>query len=167
MQKFLTLTNGEFSLDNGIQATTGISNAGQVIVSDASGHLDPSFISDTKLIVTTSSLAAGQYVNVWNNSGVANARLASAVSFSLQAHGFVLASYNVGDTATVYFSGANTAITGAVPGNVFLSKTPGGFSSTPPDSTDINNSGNIIQKIGIATSSTNINFTLSRPIGIA
>lgn len=167
MQKFITLNNGELSLDNGIQSSAGIADAGRVLVSNTNGYLDQTLLPDTRQIIASQSLPAGSFVNVWSNSGTANVRLASALGFSYVTHGFVLNSYNSGDVATVYFSGSNNAITGATPGNIFISTTPGGFSSVSPDPSDSANSGKIIQKIGIATSSTNINFVVLNPIGIS
>jgi len=167
MQTFLTLINGEFNVASGIQSTAGVSDAGQMLVTNDYGQLDSTFISDTKQILTSNNLEAGDFINVWNNSGIATVRLACAISKTTQAHGFVLESYITGDIATVYFSGSNSSIVSATPGNVYLSLTPGKFSSTIINPNDIANSGNIIQKLGIATSSTNINFMLDRLIGIA
>ena len=87
--------------------------------------------ADTKAITTSEALAAGDFVNIWNSSG-AKVRKADASVAGKEAHGFVLAAVGSGNPATVYFEGTNTQVTGATPGPVFLSTTPGLSTSTSP-----------------------------------
>jgi hypothetical protein len=89
-------------------------------------------------------------------------RLADATTAGKQAHGFVLSAVTQAANATVYFEGNDNAITGAVAGNVYLSTTPGGFTSTPPATT-----GNVVQKVGVATSATSINVEFAEPVELA
>ncbi len=65
-------------------------------------------------------------------------------------------------SATVYFEGTNNQVTGATGGNVFLATTAGGFTLTPPSA-----AGNIVQRIGVATSSASINVEVGQPIVLA
>jgi hypothetical protein len=101
-------------------------------------------------------------VNIYDSTG-AKARKADAGSAGKEAHGFVLSAVTSGENALVYFEGPNTQVTGATPGVVFLSATtPGGFTSTAP-----NTAGHVVQRIGVATSATSINYEHSQPIVLA
>lgn len=168
MQKFITLENGVQKLVNaGVSASTGASDGGKAVVLKSDGTIDESMMptgigADIKLIIASEALGAGKFVNIYDNAGVATVRLADATTAGKQAHGFVLSAVTQGANATVYFEGNDNAITGAVAGNVYLSTTPGGFTSTPPAAT-----GNIVQKVGVATSATSINVEFAEPVELA
>ena len=147
--------------------STGASDAGKGVATDATGRLDSSVMpvgigADTSSIVASEALSAGNFVNIYNNAGIANARKADATTSGKEAHGFVLAAVASGASATVYFNGTNTAVTGATPGNVFLATTAGGFTSTAPSG-----AGNVVQYIGCAVSATAINFERGIPVTLA
>jgi hypothetical protein len=168
IQKFVTLSAGNHKLvDGGVQTSAGAGDSGKLPALDSSGRLDSSFLpvgigADTAAIATSESLSAGKFVNIWNNSGSPAVRLADATTVGKEAHGFVLSSFTHPATATVYFEGSNNSITSAVAGNVFLSTTPGGFTSTAPSTT-----GNVVQKLGVAVSATTINVEFSDPVELA
>lgn len=154
------------SLLNSTISSAGAADANKLPRLDGSGKLDVTTMpvgigADTASIQASENLAAGDFVNIWNNSGQ-RVRKADATTTGKFAHGFVLTSVTSGTNATVYFEGTNTAVTGQTPGDVFLSTTAGLATSTAP-----NASGNVAQPIGIATSSTSINFQYNRPIVIA
>lgn len=147
-------------------ASAGAADAGKIPGLDAAGRLDNSMMpvglgADTSVVTASEALAAGDFVNIWNNTG-AKARKADATTASKEAHGFVLASVANGAAATVYFEGSNTQVTGQTAGNVFLSTTPGLATSTAPSA-----AGNAVQRIGVATSATNINTEFQTPIILA
>ena len=141
---------------NSKTSSAGAGDSGKLPALDAAGRLDNSFMpvgigADTKQITTSEALAAGDFVNIWNSTG-AKARKADATT-EKPAHGFVLAAVGSGAAATVYFEGMNTGVTGQTPGTVFLSTTAGIASGTAPSG-----SGNIVQRLGVAVSATEINF---------
>lgn len=155
--KFLYL-NGGVPTEKAANATSaGAADAGKVVALDGSGRIDNSMMpvgigADTATVAATENLAAGDFVNLYNSSG-AKCRKADASTAGKHAHGFVLAAVTSGQNATVYFEGTNTQVSGATPGDVYLSaSTPGGFTSTPPSS-----AGNVVQRLGIAVSATAIN----------
>jgi hypothetical protein len=138
--------------------SAGAGDAGEIVALDNTGRLDQSVMPvgigpDVSQIIASESLAAGDFVNVYNNAGTANVRKADATTAGKQCHGYVLASVDNGDPATVYFEGSNTQVTGATPGPIFLSTTAGGFTSTAPSA-----AGNVVQRLGVAVSGTEINF---------
>lgn len=162
--------NGSGFLDPGIinakNTSAGAGDAAKVPLLDSSGKLDTSFMpvgvgSDSLSITTSEAIASGDFVNIWNSSG-AKCRKADATTAGKHAMGFVLVGVGSSASATVYFEGTNTAVTGMTPGDVFLSTTAGLSTSTAPSS-----SGNVVQPIGIATSATSVNFQYNRPITLA
>ena len=143
---------------NSKTTSAGAGDTGKIPALDSSGKLDNSFMPsgigpDTSAIATSETLAAGDKVNIWNNGGTANVRKADASSAGKEAHGFVLAAFTHPTSATVYFEGSNTGVSGRTPGKQYLSTTAGTTTTTPPSG-----SGNVIQVVGFATSATNINF---------
>jgi hypothetical protein len=151
---------------NAKNTSAGAGDAGKIPQLDGSGRLDntmmPSGIGpDTASITASEALAAGDFVNVWNSTG-AKVRKADATVAGKEAHGFVLSAVSNGAAATVYFEGTNTGVTGQTPGNVFLSTTAGIGAAAAPTG-----SGNVVQRIGFATSATSMNFQSQPPVTLA
>ncbi len=151
---------------NSKTSSAGAGDAGKVVALDGAGRIDSTMMpvgigADTASITTSEALAAGDLVNVWNSAG-AKARKADATTAGKEAHGFVLAAFSSGVSATVYFEGTNTAVTGLTPGPQFLNTTAGGATGTAPSG-----SGNVVQNVGVATSATSLNFQLGTPIVLA
>lgn len=165
--KYLYDNAGQTTEREFITTSTGVASAGKGVATDATGRFDASFLpvgigADTAAIAASEALAAGDFVNVWNSSG-AKARKADASVIGKEAHGFVLAAVASGASATVYFEGTNTQVTGQTPGRVYLSASvPGQAAATAP-----NPSGGINQVIGFAVSATAINFNSGSPIAKA
>lgn len=164
--KYLYNNAGTITEREGLVTSAGAGDAGKIPALDAAGRLDNSVMpsgigADTASITTSEALAAGDYVNIWNSTG-AKARKADATVAGKEAHGFVLASASSGAAATVYFEGPNTAVTGQTPGPVFLSTTAGTGQTAAPSG-----SGNVVQRLGVATSATSVNFEAGVPIVLA
>jgi hypothetical protein len=98
---------------------------------------------------------------VWNSTG-AKVRKADATTSGKEAHGFVLAAVTSGANATVYFEGTNTQVTAQTPGPVFLQTTAGTGGATAPSA-----SGNVVQRLGVAVSTTAVNFEGGVPVVLA
>ena len=165
-KKFLRLVNGVLTEIFGVQASAGAGNAGDLVSLDDSGRIDNSMMpvgigADTSTITASETLAAGDWVNVWDDSG-AKVRKADATTAGKEAHGFVLAAVTSGNPATVYFEGTNTQVSGQTPGPVFLQTTAGVGGPTVPSA-----SGNVVQQIGVAVSATAVNFERSVPVTLA
>jgi hypothetical protein len=165
--KFLYNNAGTITEKVSNQASAGAGDAGKIVALDSTGRIDNTMMpvgigADTKNITTSEALAAGDFVNVWNSTG-AKARKADASTAGKEAHGFVLAAASSGASATVYFEGANTQVTGMTPGPVFLSATtPGAATSTAPSGT-----GQVVQRIGFAVGTTEVNFQSQPPVVLA
>ena len=162
-KKFLRLVNGVITEIFGVQTSAGAGNAGDLVSLDDSGRIDNSMMpvgigADTSTITASETLAAGDWVNVWDDSG-AKVRKADATTAGKEAHGFVLSAVTSGNPATVYFEGTNTQVTGQTPGLVYLQTTAGTGGATIPSA-----SGNVVQSIGVAVSATAVNFERGAPV---
>jgi hypothetical protein len=165
---FLTLIGNKISEVAGLVASAGAADAGKIPALDANGRIDQSMMpvgigADTKLIVTSEALTAGDFVNIYDVSGTATCRKASAADATKPAHGFVLDNVSSAANATVYFEGPNTALTGLTAGTTYVlsATTPGGvvaLASAPGAA------GNVLQTLGVATAATEVNVEIGNPI---
>ncbi len=166
-KSFIRLINGVLTRVSGVVISAGATNDGDIPALDSSGRLDSSVMpvgigADTASINASEALAAGDYVNIWNNSSAFAVRKADATVAGKEAHGFVLSAVSSGAAATVYFEGTNTQVTAQTPGPVFLQTTAGKGGATVPSAT-----GNVVQNIGYATSATSVNFQSQLPVVLA
>jgi len=148
-------------------ATGGAGQANKIPALDLSGRLDQTMMptgigAETAALPAFGALAAGDFVNVYNDLGVMRVRKADASSAVAPANGFVLEAYLSGATATVYFAGLNGVLTGLTLGQHFLSTTPGVSNHVAPAA-----AGNIVQRIGTALNSTTLFFNPQDPILLA
>jgi hypothetical protein len=150
-----------------IITSAGAGDSGKIVALDAAGKLDTSFMptgvgADTAAIATSESLAAGDLVNVFNSTGAKVRKADSSVS-GKEAHGFVLAVFTHPTTATVYFEGSNTQVTGLTPGVQFLDPAnPGKATNTAPTT-----AGQVVQRVGFATAAGVLNFQSEVPVLLA
>ena len=155
------------TITNAKNTSAGAGDAGKLAMLDAAGKLDVTFMpvgigADTASIVASENLVAGDFVNVWNDGGVAKIRKADATTAGKEAHGFVLAGVTSAASGTVYFEGTNTQLSGLTPGPQWLSVTAGRCTATAPSST-----GNSVQRVGFAISATAMNFQSQPPVILA
>ena len=147
--------------------SAGAGNAGDIVALDGTGKLDNSVMpvgigADTATIASSENLTAGDFVNIWNDGGTPKVRKADATATGKFAHGFVLSSVTSPANATVYFEGTNTQVTTVTGGRLYLATTAGGWTATAPSS-----AGNVVQAIGVGTSSSTINFEPENPVVLA
>lgn len=147
--------------------SAGAANEGDIVALDAGGKLDVSVLptgigADTATIPSSENLAAGDLINIWDDTGTTKVRKADATSAGKEAMGFVKASVTSPANASVYFEGDNTGLTGLTGGVLYLATTAGQPTSTAPSS-----SGNVVQIVGFATSATAMNFQSGTPYYLA
>ena len=157
--KYLAIIAGYVKEVFATVVSSGVANANQIVALGSNGLLDPSVLPvgvgpEVISIVTSEALAAGAFVNIYTNAGVANARNADASSSIKPAVGFVLAPFAASATATVYMLGqTNTGQTGLTPGADYWLSTVGGVTLTPAYT-----SGYINQYLGKALTATSLYF---------
>jgi len=108
-------------------------------------------------VLASEALVIGP-VNIYNNSGTANVRKASAASTLAPASGFVKVAFGSGATAQVFGVGVLTGLSGLTPGPVFLGVTAGSFQAASPTTTGQNS-----QECGWAYSATSLFFQRGTP----
>ena len=166
--KYLRNNAGILTETEATVSSAGVANAGDIVALDANGKLDlttmPVGIApDISVIAASETLAAGDFVSIWNDAGTPKVRKADASAAGKFAHGFVIATVSSGNNANVYFEGANSQVSGQTAGDVFLSaSTPGQATATPPSGT-----GNVVQRLGVATAATSINVEIQAPVVLA
>jgi hypothetical protein len=136
-------------IDQVAAASVGPGVAGQPVVLNAQGVLDPSLLGQGVIATAGQNLSAGNLVNLYSQGGTLRMQLASAATggtapsgatYPTPANGFVSAQIFTGFTGIVSFSGTfvyidgNTEFSASDIGEiVFLSAvTPGGVTKTPP-----------------------------------
>lgn len=153
----------------GIQTSAGPGDAGKFAALDSTGRFSSTMMPvgvapDVATFPASENLTAGDFINIWDDSGTWKARKAdaSASSAGKVAHGFILAAVTSGQTATVYFEGRNTQLSGLSPGLYALShSTPGAVIALASGTTT---AGHILQILGKATSATELNVEIADPI---
>jgi hypothetical protein len=152
---------------NSKNTSAGAGDAGKLVALDSSGKIDSTMMptgigADSATFTTTEIIAAGAHVNIFNSTG-AKARNADA-SNGREAHGFTILGAASAASCVVFFEGTNTAVSAKTPGATqFLSgTTPGASTETAPTT-----AGQIVQRLGVATSATTINFEPQPPITLA
>ena len=156
--KFLALVSGRLKEIVATVTSSGVVDDGKIVALDATGRLDSSVLpvgigAETKQIQASENLNAGDLVNIWNSGGQFRVRKADATAAGKEASGFVLSAVTSGQNATVYLEGTITGLGGLLPGRMYLATSPGLATSTPPSG-----SGNVVQYIGNAVSTTESSF---------
>lgn len=156
--KYIALITG---VQQEVAATiTGGSAAqdGKIVALDATGRLDSTLMpvgigADTATGTANEALsAANPFVYIKSDGTFANA---SAASGGNPCIAFVNASFASAATATIFFQGRVTGLTGLTPGaRYYLSDTtPGGLTLTP-----VSGTGKLHQYLGRAINSTSLTF---------
>ncbi len=166
MAKYIANVSGTLTEVSGLASSAGAGDAGKIPQLDAAGRIDASMMpvgigADTAAITASEALSAGDLVNVWNSGGP-KVRKADATTAGKRAHGFVLSAVANGATATDYYERSNTAVTGLTAVELFLATTAGGVASAAPSA-----AGQVVQRVGWATSATSLNFQAGEPITLA
>jgi hypothetical protein len=165
-QTFLSIVAGVKKLITAAQLG-GTTYAGQIPALNATtGLLDitmmPSGIGpNTENIVASEAIAAGALVNVYTNAGAVSVRNADNSNTSKIANGFVLAAVASAGTATVYFGGIISGLSGLTPGAQYFLGTVGApiLASALPTT-----AGTIIQSVGVAFSASVLVFEMGDPV---
>ncbi len=167
-KKYLKIAAGVVGEEAAVQSSGGAGDAGKIVALDAGGRIDNSMMpvgigAETKTLTASEALNAGDYVNIFDDTGVTKCRKADATVAGKEANGFVLAAVLLGNPATVYLDGINNQLMGLTGGTVYyLSTTAGQPTDTAPSG-----AGNVVQRLGRALSATELSFEPSSPITLA
>lgn len=166
--KYIALSSGQWVEVEAIQSSAGAGDAGKIPALDSSGRLDATMMpvgigADTASIPTSENLAAGDFINLYDNSGTLTARKADA-SNGRRADGFVLAAVTSPANATVYFEGQNTQLSSLTLGAVYYlsGSVAGAVTATAPSTAT-----HLVQELGKAISATALSTEIGRPVTLA
>lgn len=157
--KPIQLVSGRLTQVEATVISAGAGNAGDVVALDATGRLDTTVMpvgvgADTKSVTASENLAGGDFITIWDDTGVVKVRKADATTAGKEADGFVLSAVTSGQSALVYFESTNTVLSGLTLGaRYYLSTSAGQVTATPPSA-----SGNVVQYVGRAISATELSF---------
>lgn len=158
-QGFLSRVAGRTKQFFGIQSSAGSADAGKLIAASSDGKLDASFLptgigANQVIVPATEALSAGQFVNLYDATGVLSARLADN-SNTRAAWGYVKAAVVSSEMATIYrLNTVNANLSSLVVGADYWLGTAGGVINAPLDPvTDV---GKMDQYLGIASSATEL-----------
>jgi|CXWL01.1.fsa_nt_gi hypothetical protein len=153
--KFLFLNSGIVTEKALNQTSAGAGDAGKGVALNSAGLIDDTMLPTVETVVapSTENLAAGDWVNIYDNAAVLSVRKADASGgVGKRAHGFVKAAVTSPANATVYTSGTNSNDSGLTIGVThYLSATPGAATATPPST-----AAHIVQELGLALSATSM-----------
>lgn len=155
-----TLTERELN-----DVSAGAADAGKGVALDSTGKIDLTMMPvgigpDVSVLEVTDSVAAGDFVSIWQETGVAKARLADASSIGKQADGFVESAFTAGQVATIFHTGINGNLAALDQGvEYYLSTTPGKVTDVVPQAP-----GNSVQRIGKSISATELVYEAAQPI---
>lgn len=146
----------------GKNASAGAGDAGEFVILDASGKIDASMLptavgADSISATTGAVLSAGDFVYI-DASGLV--QKADGTNPAKAAMGYVNTGYAASVSATVFFDDSNTGLASLTIGaTYYLSATPGAATTTPPTT-----AGQIVQRLGVATSATSLHTSIQAAI---
>lgn len=157
-------TTGLYEELEALAVSTGVADASKPVKTDSTGRLDLSLMpvgvgADTQDLVCTENLSAGDFVQIYNNAGTPACRKADRTN-GRPANGFVIQNYSSGQTAKVYKDSENSALTGLTSGALYFLGTGGAAVSAPPAA----GSGHLLQALGYAISTTEIDVEIEKPL---
>lgn len=164
-KKFLVQDAGKIKENLTIDSSAGAGSAGEMISLDAAGRIAENMmpvgiVPLKKAVVAFEALAAGDFVNIFDDGGTVKSRKADATDPLKRATGFVVAAVAAAASGDVYFEDFNSQVSGLTIGvEQYLSTTPGEVTDTPPSA-----AGNITQRLGMALSTTEMSVEIAQPI---
>lgn len=166
---YLDVVNGVPTQKTALGTSVGVASAGEIPRLDAAGKLDGTMMptgigAEVKSLVTAEDVSAGDLVQVFDDAGTAKVRKADATAANkFVTCGFVLQGYVAPAPAAVYFEGIITGLAGLTAGTtVYLGTTAGSVNATPPTG-----AGDMVQRVGVAVSDTEVTFEPAQPITLA
>lgn len=158
-QGFIARVGGKFKQVFAIVTSAGAADSGKIPGLDSTGKLDSSFLptgigANSVQATASEAIAAGKFVNLYDNAGVLGMRLADN-SNNREAHGYVTAAVASGAAGTVFrLNTVNANLTGLVAGGSYWLGVAGGVLAAPLD--PVIGTGKTDQFLGIAKSATEL-----------
>lgn len=158
-QGFIARVNGRFKQVFAILASAGAADANKIPALDAGGKLDLSFLpsgigANNVVALASEAIAAGKFVNLYDNAGVLGMRLADN-SNNREAWGYTTAAVASGASGTAFrLNTVNANLSGLTPGGEYWLGIAGGVIAAPLDPATA--TGKTDQYLGRAKSATEL-----------
>lgn len=137
--------------ENGFGYTYYISSDTETAVASTTATTDVVFT-----LTASQSIAAGTFINIFDDSGVSRIRRADA-TLGYRAHGFVKTAYSVGQVASIYQSGLLTIPSTINIGSEYFLSASGLVTSAP------NIGWEFAQRLGVGVGSTSLYVEIEEP----
>ena len=160
-KKYLVRQGGVTKQESSVKQSVGAADAGKIPSLDDTGRLDQSVMPlgigvQVDILPAGEALDAGDFVNIFDDAGVAKARKADN-SNGRAADGFVSTAVALAADAIIHpLDGVNAAMSALSPGKEYWLGTAGDVTDTPLDETDPANANKISQQLGKALSATEL-----------
>lgn len=161
--KFIVLESGRKKQKQAIDTSTGVTDANKILRTDSTGKIDSSFLpngigDDAKILEASEAIDAGDFVNIFDDGGVAKIRKADA-SNDRPANGFVTTAIVLGASDKVFFEGANDALSGLTIGARYYLDAAGNVTTTAKSA-----AGELHQFLGVACGATELTVEMSESV---
>lgn len=153
-EKFLHLNNGVIASKSSLQTSSGAGDAGKIPALNSAGKIDSTMLDQTPSQTFTAgeAISAGDFVNIYDDTGTLKVRKADNTSASKMAHGYAPAAISMAATGIVILGeGVNANLSSLTKGARYFLGTSGGVTTTAPTSTNT-----IVQELGYALSATEL-----------
>ena len=160
-KSFLRLVAGKLQAITAVVTSAGAGNDGDLVALGSDGKLDASLLpsealsEDSYSLATSENLAAGDFVQIWNDGGTPKLRLADNSNLR-EVDGYVKTASTSPAVNTIFLEGVNANQSGMTPGARQYLDTVGGVTETPL--VPITDTGKIHQYLGKAISATELDF---------
>lgn len=154
-KKYLARVGGKTQQLSATAVSAGPTDAGKIAALGEDGRFDQSVMPtgvgpDVAVVKAGEALAAGNFVNIYEDTGEALVRKADN-SNGRVAHGYVVDAVNLGENASIYpLDGLNTELSGLDAGMTYWLGTAGGVTDTPLVEDNPANANKVSQQLGIA-----------------
>lgn len=138
------------------QSSSGVGDANKIVSLNSAGQIDSTMLPEIPTFSVTASedVAAGDLINLWNDTGTLKMRKADNTSTAKRADGYIEAAVTTGNTgAPTVGGGLVSGLSGLTVGADYYLGTAGGVTTTPPTA-----SGSIVQYVGKGKSATELVF---------
>lgn len=139
-----------------VNSSAGAGDANKIVALNSSGQIDSTMLPEIPTFTVTASetLAAGDLINLWNDTGTLKMRKADNTSTAKRADGYIESAVTSGNPGTPTVGGGLVSgLSGLTIAADYYLGTNGGVTTTPPTAT-----GTIVQYVGRGKSATELVF---------
>jgi len=156
--KYITNSGGDLKEERAVRVGAGAGDVDKLARLNEDGQWDETLLPNAEVKIKTAfeALGAGDLIHIKSDGEM---ELADGSAAGKEVHGFVKTAISAAATGKFYSEGMVPGATLTVGATYFLSTTAGEFTVTAPSG-----SGNVVQKVGVAESATELQFEAQQTI---